>query len=163
MSKIDDYRAKKSENESAISLLDRAMGKFDEDESRQFDPEKSVFEFSNSPLNEHAPIYLTARYGYLGSTLEFSVLVPASRRCIIDALNMYADEIVQAAQRFLQEEIDKARADAKEEAQDIMGEFCSCGKCSVEEGGDAGVVDYKEETKEEGIDEYEEDNLDGKE
>lgn len=136
MSKIDDYRAKKSENESAISMLGRALGKFDEDESKEFDPDKSVFEFSDSPLNQHNPIYLTARYGYTESTLDFSALVPASHRCIIEALNIYAVEIATTAQRLLQEEIDRAKTEAEKEAQDIVGEFCGCVKCSCEENED---------------------------
>lgn len=129
MSKIEEYKELKRRYESYIEKLNWCMGKLPEESEIRFDPAKSRIEFI--PLIGIPNIALEAEYGYEEQTPSVPVVTTPIKRAIVDALNMYIPEIIPAAQKLLQAEIDKAREEAKDEVKDIMGELgcdddCPC-------------------------------------
>lgn len=128
-SKIEDYLNIKERYESYIEKLNWCMGKLPEGSEIRFDPEKSRIEFI--PLKGQLNIELRAEYGYEEQTQPVSAVTSTVRNAFVEALNMYLPEIIPAAQKLLQAEIDKAREEAKDEVKEIMdelgcGDDCSC-------------------------------------
>ena len=77
------------------------------------------------------------KYGYTDLSTMFSVTEYEAYRSIVNAINMYIPEIIPAAQKLLQAEIDEARGKATEEVKEIMGDLecgenCECKKGSNE-------------------------------
>lgn len=135
MGRIDDYRKIMETNQDIIKKLDWCIGKFSETDSRRLDPQKSKLEFSVS-LDEHGHGYVIRpriTYGYTDLSTIFSVTEYEAYRSIVGAINMYIPEIIPAAQKLLQAEIDEARSLAMEDLKEIMGDLgcvenCECKK-----------------------------------
>lgn len=123
-SKIEEYLNIKERYESYIEKLNWCMGKFPEESEIRFDPEKSRIEFI--PLKGQLNIELRAEYGYEEQTQPVSAATSTVRNAFVEALNMYLPEIIPTAQKLLQAEIDKARAEARQEVEEIMGDIV-CG------------------------------------
>ena len=134
MSKIDEYNAIKGLYEDYIERLNWCMGKFPEETDNKFDPAKSSIKFLPNIGNYIPNITFVAQYGYKEFTMPFSAVSDVIKKAITDAMNMYLPEIISAAQKLLQAEIDKARENAQIECKDTMGSLC-CGDechCDVE-------------------------------
>lgn len=98
-------------------------------------PAKSKLEFSVSlrPDAQGCVIRPHITYGYTDLSTIFSVTEYEAYRSIVEAINMYIPEIIPAAQKLLQADIDEARSQAQEEVKEIMGDFvcgdiCECKK-----------------------------------
>ncbi len=121
MGRIDDYRKIAETNQDIIKKLDWCMGRFSETDSQRLDPQKSKLEFSVS-LDGRGECVIRPHimYGYTDLSTIFPVTKYEAYRSIVEAINMYIPEIIPAAQKLLQADIDEARKQAQEEVKEIM-------------------------------------------
>lgn len=137
MSKIDEYKTLKAENEDAIEKLNWCMGAFAKTDSKKFDLQKSKIGFSVCSIcySSEYVIKPIITYGYTDSSKIFSATDYKVVKGIADAISMYIPEIIPTVQKLLQAEIDKARCQAVDEIKEIMGDLglgknCECEKSS---------------------------------
>lgn len=131
MSKIDEYKTIKAENEEAIEKLNWCMGKVVKTYLDNFCPQEPRIEFSARPtcFSSEYVIQPIIRHDYIDSPKAFSATNYKAVSSIADAINIHIHEIIPTAQRLLQTEIDKARCQAMDEAKEIIGDLGCSGNC----------------------------------
>jgi hypothetical protein len=123
MSRIDDFQKTRSQNTRGIEYLNLSLGRDKDGNPDEQHNDKACFRFWDRKTGDSdATIYLSAGYGYYGSSSWYSSMDANIREYTIRALNAYSKKIAEHAMKLMQDDIEKARKDAEAEALDVLNQ-----------------------------------------
>lgn len=124
MSKIDEYNKIKNENQYTIEQLHLSL-KRDRKGNPDSSNDKGCIRFYDRQIwDTDMKIFIHSCYGYYGSSSAYSISSPTIKSYLLASLNKNHQLIVEDAIRMLQDDIEKARKKAEDEAKEVL-KLCS--------------------------------------
>lgn len=124
MSKIDIYNNIKQQNSKAIEQLHLSLGRNTEGTADDRHNDKGHLTFYDSKCwDSDMKIFIHACYGYYGSSSCYAVSSPTIKDYLLKSLNKNNKLIVDDAIKLLGDDIEKARRNAKDEANEVLDQI----------------------------------------
>jgi cystathionine beta-lyase/cystathionine gamma-synthase len=124
MSKIDDYNNQKRITRNVKDNLYQATGYFHDGNSKNSNNDKHSIYFrytgKHTDMWSDAIFHLHASYGFYGSSSGYSAMNKEVAEYINKAIDKYITQIVKTAIEYAEEDQEKARKEAEDEAKQIL-------------------------------------------
>ena len=121
MSKIDAYNEIKRKNQYAISQLHESQQRKADGSGRNHNNDKGMLKFYDRQVwDSDMKIFIHGCYGYYGSSSAYNISSDTIKQYLIKVLNEKEGEIVNRAIELLDEDIEKARLAAENEAKEVL-------------------------------------------